>query len=161
MRLAELSPAEQRYLNSPLPPVDDWPPLLMKRLTRMLSARMKQAVEISSAAPDPKHPPSLTTRHTPEILWDSALDATWVRARLGGRMLSHTPCTALSRNLQHSLQQLLAETWLSTYHEIVPTTLCWRIETLQVDIATQATLTIHFPDSLTLMDRWAQRLIAS
>ena len=160
MRLAELSPAEQRYLGSPLPPVDDWPPLLTKRLARMLSARMKQAVKISFAAPDPKHPPSLTTRNTPEILWDSALDAMWVRARLGGRMRSHTPCAALSRNLQHSLQLLLAETWLSTHHEIVPATLCWRIETLQGDIATQATLAIHFTDSLPLMDRWAQRLIA-
>ena len=161
MRLAELSPAEQRYLSSPLPPVDDWPPLLMKRLVRMLSARMKQAVQLSSVALDPARPPSFTQRDLPEIKWDSALDAMWVRARLGGRMRVHTPCTALSRNLHHSLQQQLAETWLSSPHEILPTTLCWRIDTPQRDIATQATLTIHFPDSLTLMDRWAQRLIAS
>ena len=159
MRLAELSPAEQRYLNSPLPPVDDWTPFLMKRLVRMLRARMKQTVEISPAAPDSRHPSSVPARNTPEILWDSALDAMWVRARLGGRMCIHTPCTALSRNLQHSLQQLLAETWLSTQHEILPATLCWRIETPQGDIPTQATLTMHFPDSLASMDRWAQRMI--
>lgn len=161
MRLAELSPAEHRYLSSPLPPVEDWTPLLMKRLMRMLSARMKQAVEIFPAAPDPIHLQSITARHTPEIRWDSALDAMWVRARLGGRVYINARCTALSRNLQHSLQQLLAETWLSTRHEILPATLCWRIETLSGDTPTQARLTMHFPDTLTLMDRWAQRMIAS
>lgn len=161
MRLAELSPAEHRYLSSPLPPVDDWTPLLTKRLARMLSARMKQAVQLSSVALDPARLPSFTERELPEIKWDSALETMWIRARLGGPVRVNTRCTALSRNLQHSLQQLLAETWLSRQHEILPTTLCWHIETSQGDIATQATLTIHFPDSLTLMDRWAQRMIAS
>lgn len=161
MRLAELSPAEHRYLSSPLPPVDNWTPLLMKRLGRVLSARMKQAVEIFPAAPDLKHPPSITARNTPEIQWDSAFDSMWVRARLGGPVRTTTRCTALSRNLQHTLQQLLAETWLSAPHEILPATLCWRIEMPNGDNLIQATLTMHFPDTLTLMDRWAQRMIAS
>lgn len=161
MRLAELSPAEERYLNSPLPLVDHWTPLLTKRLARMLSARMKQAVEIIPAVSDSSRAHSPTQRTIPEILWDSALDAMWVRARLGGRVTIHTSCTALSRNLQHSLQQLLAETWRSTRHEILPASLCWRIETSKADSATPATLTIHFPDTLSLMDSWAQRMIAS
>lgn len=161
MRLAELSPAEHRFLSSPLPPVDDWTALLMKRLARMLGARMKQAVEIFPIAPDPTRLQSLTKCVTPEIQWDSALEAMWVRARLGGPVRTTTRCTALSRNLQHTLQQLLAETWLSAPHEILPATLCWRIEMPNGDNLIQARLTMHFPDTLTLMDRWAQRMIAS
>lgn len=161
MRLAELSPAEQRHLSSPLPPVDHWTPLLTKRLARMLSARMKQAVALFPTTPDLQHPPSINARPTPEMLWDSALAAMWVRARLGGPVRISTRCTALSRNLQHSLQQLLAETWLSKHHEILPATLCWRIETPRDGALAQATLTIHFPDSLTSMDNWARAMIAA
>lgn len=161
MRLAELSPAEQRYLSSPLPLADHWAPLLTKRLSRMLSARMKQVVALFPVTPDLQHAPPITARHTPEMLWGSALDAMWIRARLGGHVSNNTRCTALSRNLQHSLQQLLAEAWLSTHHEILPATLCWRIEVLQGDVAAHASLTISFPDTLTLMDRWAQVMIAA
>ena len=161
MRLAELSPAEQRYLSSPLSPVDIWAPLLTKRLVGMLRARMKLAAQLSCVALDPARLPAFTERDLPEIKWGSALETMWIRARLGGPVRINTRCTALSRNLQHSLRQLLAETWLSTPHEILPTTLCWRIEMPNGDNLIQATLTIHFPDSLTLMDRWAQRMIAS
>lgn len=161
MRLTELSPAEQRYLSRPLPPVDHWTPLLMKSLARLLSARMKCSVNILPAAPEPNHPPSLATRQGPEVVWDGALEAMWIRARLGARARMSASCTALSRNLQHNLQQLLAETWLSMHHETLPATVCWRIVTSGSVAPTEARVTIHFADTLALMDRWAQRIIAS
>ena len=161
MRLVELSPTEQRYLSSPLPSHDHWTPLLMKGLARMLSARLKRTVKILPAASDVSLPPRSTQREMPEVLWDSALEAMWIRARLGARVRILASCTALSRNLQHNVQQLLAETWLSTHHEILPATVCWRIVTPGSDAQTEARVTIHFPDTLALMDRWAQRMIAS
>lgn len=155
MRLAELSPAEQSYLSSSLPQLDDWTPVLTQRVSRLLGARMKQSVEIAPVATRRALP--RVPRETPDIVADSALNALWVSARLGGRVRSCTPCTALARNLHHSLEHLLAETWLSAPHELIPASLQWRIATDETD----ATLTIHFPDTLARMDRWARRTIAA
>ena len=161
MRLAELSAAEQRYLSSPLPPIDTWTPLLIQRLCRLLGARTKQRVQFFADAPD-----TLTIdmeRAAPEISWDSELDAMWVHARLGGSARIHTPCAALSRNLLHTLQQALAETWMSSaQHQTLPRMLHLRIElTSKTGDVKQAMLTIYFPATLSLMDRWAQRVNAS
>lgn len=161
MRLAELSPAEQQYLRSPLPRVDHWTPLLMNRLAHMLHARLKRPVEMLPAASVPPRPPQLVPREIPAVLWNDALEAMWIRARLGGPVRVHARCAALSRNLEHDLQCLLAETWLSTAHDMLPASVCWRIVTPGSDAPVDASLTIHFPDTLALMDRWAQRTIAS
>lgn len=157
MRLAELSSAEHRYLSSPLPPVDTWTPRLIERLGCVLEARMKQRVQIFRA-PEPSTRSSATERAAPDIQWDSALDAMWVHARLGGHGRSNTRCAALSRNLQRCLQQALAETWLSSaQHEMLPGMLRLRIEiAASTDGAQQAALTIYFPATPSQMDRWAQ-----
>lgn len=160
MRLAELSTAEQDYLSRPLPPVDTWTPLLTARLCGVLGARMKQRVQIVTVTSDPLN----NREHAePEISWDSALDALWVRARLGGSARILPPCAALSRNLLHTLQQALAETWVSSAeHPSLPRALHLRIEcTSKTGEVAQAALTIYFPASLSQMDRWVQRLIAT
>lgn len=161
MRLAELSPAEHRYLSSPLPPVDAWTPLLIAHMGRVLGARMKQRVQVFRAASEPVTLSSAEYT-APEIQWDSALDAVWLRARLGGAVRCNTRCTALSRNLQRCLQQVLAETWLSSaQHKMLPRMLRLRIEIAPTtDVTQQAALTIYFPATPSQMDRWAQRMNA-
>ena len=163
MRLVELSTAERRYLSSPLPPVDAWTPLLIERLGRMLGARMKQRVQILPAAPDPLTIRPATGRVAPEIDWDNALDAMWVHARLGGNVRINLRCTALSRNLQRTLQQVLAETWLSSaQNKFLPLTLRLRIEISPgTGVVQQAVLTICFPETFSQMDYWARRMNAS
>lgn len=163
MRLAGLSPAEQRYLNSPLPPVDAWTPLLILRLSRVLGARMKQRVQISLAASDPLTVDANTQRAAPDIRWDAELDAMWVHARLGGNVRINSRCTALSRNLLRTLQYALAETWLSSAHnKCLPETLRLRIEISPgTGVVHQGVLTIYFPETFSQMDCWAQRVNAS
>lgn len=163
MRLAELSTAERRYLSSPLPPVDEWTPLLILRLCRVLGARMKQRVQIFPASPHPQAIESATGRAVPEIHWNDDLDAMWVHARLGGNARIHTRCIALSRNLQCTVQHALAETWMSSaQHKFLPGTLHLRIEIfLGTGVAQQATLAIYFPATPIQMDRWAQRMNAA
>ena len=160
MRLAELSSAKQRYLSSPLPPVDTWTPLLIARLCGVLGARMKQRVQMITVTSD-----TLNNREcaAPEISWDSALDALWVHARLGGNARITPACAALSHNLRHTLQQALAETWMSSaQHPSLPRALHLRIEcTSKTGEVAKAVLTIYFPASLSQMNRWAQRLIAT
>ena len=155
MRLAELTPAERRFLDSPGPPADNWSPLLTQRLTHLLSARLKQPVALVPVPPESGR----SVSNAPHIVWNSALDVLWLHARLGGRgrPLHSQPCTALTRNLQHSLQRTLAETWLSAQHDSSPHSLCWCIETRESD---NAVLTIHFPAVLQ-MTQWAQREIAA
>lgn len=162
MRLAGLSPAEQRYLNSPLPPVDAWTPLLILRLSRVLGARMKQRVQISPAASDPLTV-AANTRTAPDIRWDAELDAMWVHARLGGNVRINSRCTALSRNLLRTLRHALAETWVSSAHnKFLPGTLRLRIEISPgTGVVHQAVLTICFPETFSQMDCWAQRVNAS
>jgi len=161
MRLAELSPAERRYLSSPLPPVDAWTPMLIQRLCHLLGARIKQRVQIFAVAPDTL--PVDAERITPEISWDDALDAWWVRARLGASMRIPTRCAALSRNLLHTLQQVLAETWRSPApNKTLPHSLHFRLECTAKNGAVQhATLAIYFPETRSQMDRWAQRVNAA
>ena len=163
MRLVELRTAEQRYLSSPLPPVDAWTPLLIERLSRVLGARMKQRVQISHAASDPLTVAANTHRAAPEIRWDAELDAMWVRARLGGNVHINMRCAALSRNLLRTLQHALAEVWLSSVHnKCLPEMLRLRIEICTgTDVVQQAVLTICFPETLSQMDCWAQRINAS
>lgn len=161
MRLAELSPAEQDFLDAPLRAVDDWTPQLTQRLARLLKARLKQSVEVLPVASHRGAAPA--RRAMPEIVADNVFEALWLHARLGGRVRGAptrgaAPCTALSRNLQRSLQHMLAEAWLSTRHPSLPDTLIWRIETQAAD---NAMLTIHFPTSMQQMTQWAQRVIAS
>lgn len=158
MRLAELSTAERRYLSSPLPPVDTWTPRLIARLNGVLRARMKHHVQIVAVAPDPR---TLDREHAePEISWDSALDALWVHARLGGNARI-TACAALSRNLRRTLQQALAETWMSSaQHSGLPRMVHLRIESTSNAGGAPAMLTIYFPTSLSQMDRWARRMNA-
>ena len=158
MRLAELSPAERRYLSSPLPPVDAWTPLLIERLSHLLSARTKQRIQIFAVAPD-----SLLeeAEHVaPEISWNDELDALWVRARLGTSMCIPTRCAALSRNLLHTLQQALAETWRSPApNKTLPHSVNFRIEfTAKTGTVQHATLAIYFPATRSQMDCWAQRV---
>lgn len=161
MRLAELSSAEQHYLSRPLPPVDSWTPLLIVRLSRVLGARLKQRVQIFPAAPNPQAIESATGGTAPEIHWDSALDAMWVYARLGGNARINTRCAALSRNLRRTLQQALAETWVSSaQHPGLPRALHLRIESTSNARGAQAMLTIYFPTSLSQMDRWAHHMNA-
>lgn len=161
MRLAELSPAERRYLSSPLPPVDAWAPLLIQRLSHLLSARTKQRIQIFTIAPDPQLVENQCI--APEISWDDELDAWWVRARLGASTRILTRCDALSRNLLHTLQQVLAETWLSPApNKTLPRMLRFQIEcTAKTGEVQQATLAIYFPVTPSQMDRWAQRVNAA
>lgn len=159
MRLAELSLAEQRFLTSPLPPVDAWMPLLIQRLSHLLSARTKQRIQIFAVAPN-----ALLVedeREIPVISWDDALDALWVRARLGASTRIPTRCTALSRNLLHTLQQVLAETWRSHFpNKTLPHSLHFRLEcTAKSGEVQHATLAIYFPATPNQMDRWAQRVV--
>ena len=161
MLLAELSPAERRYLSSPLPAVDAWTPLLIERLSHLLSARIKQRIQIFAVAPDPMFVQE--TREIPEISWDAALDALWVRARLGASTRIPTRCTALSRNLLHTLQHVLAEAWRTPVaNKILPSSLHCRLEcTAKTGEVVHATLAIHFPATQSQMDRWAQRVNAA
>jgi len=157
MRLAELSPAELAYLQSPLPRVDNWSPRLGKHLSRILSARMKCSVQLVPITPARSEE---GLRDTPQIHVDDALIALWVRARLGGPLRVGTRCSALSRNLQATMQRCIAEAWLSSPSELLPKTLCWRVEVPAPGGAT-ATLTLHFPDTYQQMHAWAQRVVAS
>ena len=155
MRLAELSTAEQRYLSSPLPPVDAWSPLLIVRLCRVLGARMKQRVQIFPAPPDPLTMESTTGRATPEIDWDNALDAMWVHARLGGNVRINSRCMALSRNLQRALQQVLAETWLSSaQNKFLPGTLRLRIEISDSRFSSNLLVSLLLMTDLTATREW-------
>ena len=161
MRLAELSPAERRYLCSPLPPVDAWTPLLIQRLRHLLGARIKQRIQIVAIAPD-----AMTVeveRVIPEISWDDGLDALWVRARLGATARIPTRCAALSRNLLHTLQLALAETWRSPVpNKTLPHSLYFRLEcTAKTGEVQHATLAIYFPTTSSQMDRWALRVNAA
>ncbi|MHB8915478.1 MAG: hypothetical protein ACYC4K_06655 [Thiobacillus sp.] len=161
MRLAELSPAERSYLCSPLPPVDAWTPLLIERLCHLLSARIKQRVQIFAVAPDPLLVEE--AGEIPEISWDDQLDALWVRVRLGASTCIPTRCAALSRNLLHTLQQVLAETWRSPApNKTLPHSQNFRIEcTAKTGAVQHATLAIYFPATPSQMDRWAQRVNAA
>ena len=161
MRLAELSPAEHLFLASPLPPVDAWTPLLMQRLGHLLSARTKQRIQIVAIAPDPMFVQE--TCEIPEISWDNTLDTLWVCTRLGASTRIPTRCTALSRNLLHTLQQALAETWRTPVaNKILPSSLHCRLECIaKTGEVLQATLAIHFPATPSQMDRWAQRVNAA
>ena len=161
MRLAELSPAEHLFLASPLPPADAWTPLLMQRLSHLLSARTKQRIQIVAIASDPMLVEE--AREMPEISWDDALDALWVRARLGASTHIPTPCTALSRNLLHTLQHALAETWRSPVaNKTLPSSLRCRLEcTAKTGEVQHIRLAIHFPATHSQMDRWAQRVNAA
>ena len=161
MRLAELSPTERRYLTRPLPPVDAWTPLLLERLSHLLSARIKERIQIVAVAPNPQLVED--EREMPAISWDDALDGWWVRARLGAGTRIPTRCTALSRNLLHTLQQALAETWRSPApNKTLPNKLHFRLECRAKTGGIQhATLAIHFPATPSQMDRWAQRVNAS
>lgn len=162
MRLAELSAAERRYLNSPLAPVDALTPALVRHLQGVLGARMKQRVQISvtAAAPDVMQAP-LVERAVPEIGWESGLEAMWLRARLGGRCDASTRCAALSANLLHTLQRALAETWLSLHGmDSLPALLTLRIALATADSGAQhATLVMHLPATQANMHQWAQRMI--
>lgn len=158
MRLAELSPAERRFLTSPVPPVDAWTPLVIARLSQLLSARTGQRIQIAVVASDPLL--VVQVRETPEISWDDALDALWLRARVGASTRIGTRCAALSRNLLHTLQQGLAETWRSPApNKVLPHSLHFRLEcAAKTGEIQHAKLAIHFPATLREMDRWAQRV---
>lgn len=156
MQLVELSAEERRFLTSPVPPPDAWTPLLVDRLQRLLSARTRQQIRIIRVVKDAL--PSVTTQPKPEIRWDDALEALWVRTRLRTRVRTATTCAALSRNLRHTLEQALAETWRSTAtNPLLPQSLHLEFECAEKGgTAQRATLNIRFPVTLAEMDRWAK-----
>ena len=164
MRLAELSAAERDYLVSPLPVAEALSPLLARHFSRVLGARLKQAVQVKVGLPPGQgadfwgdSAPEIDV--APDIRWDSALDAMWLRGRLGGR--SGAACPALTKSLLRTLQLGLAETWISLPAEkILPIVLSLRVEmTIEKIIVEQAMLNIRFPLSLCAMNRWAQHII--
>ena len=171
MRLAELSAAERDYLVSPLPVAEALSPLLVRHFSRVLGARMKQAVQVKVGLPPSQAglPPGQAADFwvdsapeigvAPDIRWDSVLDAMWLRGRLGGR--GGVPCPALTKSLLRTLQLGLAETWISLPGEkILPIALSLRVEmTIEKISVEQAMLNIRFPLSLCAMNRWAQHII--
>ncbi len=93
----------------------------------------------------------------PRLHWDGELDVWWLNRRLGGRMGSAgTVSPALRKSLSRTLEQALAETWLSLPgYPPMPATLAWRVEAA----GQTANLEIHFPPGGTTMKRWARARI--
>jgi len=93
----------------------------------------------------------------PRLHWDGELDVWWLNRRLGGRMGSAgTVSPALRKSLSRTLEQALAETWLSLPgYPPMPAMLAWRMEAA----GQTANLEIHFPPGGTTMKRWAQARI--
>jgi hypothetical protein len=133
---------------------------LGKRLGAVLSARLKLQVNLhlQNRAPSQTDASAISddARQTdaPRLQWDSVLDVWWLNRRLGGRMGGAGAVSpALRKSLSRTLEQALAETWLSLPgYPPMPATLAWRM-----DAAGQtANLEIHFPPDGTTMKRWAQ-----
>lgn len=166
MRLAELSAAERDYLTSPLPLETALSPLLVRHFSRVLGARMKQPVQVKTGALPGQEADFLIDTDAPVIVWDSALEAMWLRGRLGGRSgAPRASCSAMTRSLQRTLQLGLAETWISApgteiQPKTLPTVLSLRVE-IQTDkiSGVPAGLVIRFPRVLASMNRWADYII--
>jgi hypothetical protein len=182
MQLAELSAAERRFLTSPFAPTEKLSALLVEHLSQVLSARMKRSVQVQADTCTAQNGVAVLLgdtdvaefNHAPKMSWDKALDALWLRGRLGGRSgFSGEPCAVMLKSLQRTLQLALAETWISLpATKALPAVLSLRIQTsgnkTHLDkpcaekIATeQALLVIRFPPALASMNQWAQTIISS
>lgn len=180
MQFAQLSAAERRFLTSPFAPTEKLSKLLVERLSRVLSARTKRIVQVRVEADTPRNrvavlfddPGLAELNNAPDMSWDQALDALWLRGRLGGKSdFLVQPCSVMIKNLQRTLELALAETWISLpAPKVLLTVLSLRIEisgnkpnrdkACGEKIATeQAMLVIRFPPALASMNQWAQQII--
>ena len=159
MQLAELSAEERDYLSRPLPLADAFAPALVKHLSCVLGARMKQTVQVQAAHQCADLDIAKIT--VPQISWDNALDTLWLHARLGRSNASvQTPSSALTKNLLRTLQLGLAEAWISFPSANTPNA-DWSLRmqiTAMNNNTIAATLLIRLPSSRD-MNQWAQHII--
>jgi len=170
MRLAELSAAERTFLlgqdfdDARQAIADGVADSLGKRLGAVLSARLKLQVNLHLQDREPSQTTTNASAifddassNTPRLQWDGILDVWWLNRRLGGRMGNAGAVSpALRKSLARTLEQALAETWLSLpCYPPMPAALAWRMEAA----GQTAYLEIHFPPDGTTMKRWAQARI--
>ncbi len=149
MQLLELTREEQIFLATPQSR-DAFQARLTQRLALTLTARLHTPVSARDVDALAGSEPPTAPRWQP----DSALSTIWLTCRLGGQRVSGT-APFVPRDLLHTLDALLAESWLDAASAAYSTGLAWQLQIRQHSAALQLAL----PAEASVMTLWAREVL--